>query len=157
MARRCLFAMRLTRHDCAADKNRPSPHMPPGSFDDRVLDSSIFHIGRTCGERFPFRPQCPTREAATENLAASLLNHLMNMDQASGPRMPWIKKLVLRGPVGVPSSCCTTPSERIGHRARMRRFLARFIRPDSFVHTRSSAGFTITTPEFEFSVHTSVH
>jgi hypothetical protein len=36
----------------------------------------------------------------------------------------------------------------------MRRFLVRFIRPDSFVHTRSSAGFTITTSEFEFSVHT---
>lgn len=50
----------------------------------------------------------PTREAATENLSASLLNHLMNMDQASGPRMPRIKKLVLRDPVGVPSTCCIT-------------------------------------------------
>jgi hypothetical protein len=47
-----------------------------------------------------------------------------------------------------------TPSERIGHCTRMCRFLVRFIRPDSFVHTRSSAGFTITTSEFEFSVHT---
>jgi hypothetical protein len=36
----------------------------------------------------------------------------------------------------------------------MRRFFVRFIRPDSFVHTRSSAGFIITTSEFEFSVHT---
>src|SRR6202795_3409327 len=53
----------------------------------------------------------PTREAATENLSACLLNHLMNMDQASGPRMPRIKKL--RDPVGVPSSCCTIASERI--------------------------------------------
>ena len=35
----------------------------------------------------------------------------------------------------------------------MRRFLVRFIRPESFVHTRSSAGFTITTSEFKFSVH----
>src|SRR6202048_1944 len=43
-------------------------------------------------------PGCPTREAATENLSASLFNHLMNMDQASGPRMPRIKKLVLRDP-----------------------------------------------------------
>src|ERR1700737_5173668 len=57
--------------------------------------------------------RCPTREAATENLSASLLNHLMYMDQAAGPRMPRIKKLVLRDPVGVPSSCCTTASERI--------------------------------------------
>src|SRR6478672_2981845 len=49
-------------------------------------------------------PGCSTREAATENLSASLLNNLMNMDQASGPRMPRIKKLVLRDPVGVPST-----------------------------------------------------
>src|SRR6202048_3883527 len=53
-------------------------------------------------------PGCPTREAATENLSARLLNHLMNMDQASCPRMPRIKKLVLRDPVGVASST-TTP------------------------------------------------
>jgi hypothetical protein len=39
---------------------------------------------------------------------------------------------------------------------RMRRFLVRFIRPESFVRTRSSAGFTITTSGFEFSVHTSL-
>src|SRR5258706_3754194 len=51
----------------------------------------------------------------------------------------------------------TTPSERIGLCTRMRRFLVRFIRPESFVHTRSSAGFTITTSGFEFSVHTGVH
>jgi hypothetical protein len=37
----------------------------------------------------------------------------MNMDQASGPRRPRIKKLVLRDPVGVPSSCSTIASERI--------------------------------------------
>src|SRR5258707_15639266 len=99
-------------------------------------------------------PGRPTREAATENLSARLLNHLMNMDQASGPRMPRIKKLVLRDPVGVPSSCCTTPSERIGLCTGMRRYPVRFIRPESFVQTRSSAGFTITTSGFKFSVHT---
>jgi Ca2+-binding RTX toxin-like protein len=36
----------------------------------------------------------------------------------------------------------------------MRRFLVRFIRPESLVHNPSSAGFTITTSGFEFSVHT---
>src|ERR1700694_3554665 len=36
----------------------------------------------------------------------------------------------------------------------MRRFLVRFIRPESFVHNRSSVGFTIITSGFEFSVHT---
>jgi uncharacterized membrane protein YfcA len=38
----------------------------------------------------------------------------------------------------------------------MRRCFVRFSRPESFVHTRSSAGFTITTSGFEFSVHTAV-
>src|SRR5664279_852274 len=51
----------------------------------------------------------------------------------------------------------TTPSERIGLCTKMRRFLVRFIRPESFVHTRSSAGFTITTSEFKFfGTHTDV-
>src|SRR5450759_2235399 len=49
----------------------------------------------------------------------------------------------------------TTPSGRIGLYTRMRRFLVRFIRPESFVHTRFSAGFTITTSGFKFLVHTS--
>src|SRR5882757_7560081 len=38
----------------------------------------------------------------------------------------------------------------------MRRFLVRFIRPESFVHNPSSAGFTITTSGLEFSVHTGI-
>jgi hypothetical protein len=42
-----LFAMRLTRHDCAADESGPFPHMPPDAFDDRVFDSSMFPIDRT--------------------------------------------------------------------------------------------------------------
>src|ERR1700724_644235 len=49
----------------------------------------------------------------------------------------------------------TIPSERIGHYTRMRRFFVRFNRSESFVHTRSSVGFTIITSGFEFSVHTS--
>jgi hypothetical protein len=44
----------------------------------------------------------------------------------------------------------TTPSERIGRCTRMRRFLVRFNRPESFVHTRSSAGFTIITYGLSF-------
>src|SRR5258705_7784299 len=48
----------------------------------------------------------------------------------------------------------TTPSERIGRCTRMRRFFVRFNRPESFAHTRSSAGFTVITSGFEFSVHT---
>jgi hypothetical protein len=36
----------------------------------------------------------------------------------------------------------------------MRRFLVRFIRPETFVQTRFLAGFTITTSGFKFSVHT---
>ena len=36
----------------------------------------------------------------------------------------------------------------------MRRFFVRFNRSESFVHTQSSAGFTIISSGFEFSVHT---
>jgi hypothetical protein len=48
----------------------------------------------------------------------------------------------------------TPPSERIGRCTRTRRFFVRFNRSESFVHTRSSVGFTIITSGFEFSVHT---
>ena len=44
----------------------------------------------------------------------------------------------------------TTPSERIGRCTRMRRVFVRFNRSDSFVHARSSVGFTISTSGFEF-------
>src|ERR1700738_1940844 len=94
-------------------------------------------------------PGCPTREAATENLSACLLNHLMNMDQASGPRMPRIKKLAPRDPVGVPSSCCTTTSGRIGHWIKMRRSLARFSGPEPLVHMRYLADFITNMSEFQ--------
>jgi hypothetical protein len=36
----------------------------------------------------------------------------MNMDLATYPRMPWIKKLALVGPVGVPSPSCTIIIDR---------------------------------------------
>src|ERR1700681_5041826 len=49
-----------------------------------------------------------------------------------------------------------TPSERIGRCTRMRRFFVRFNKSESFVHTRSSVGFTIITSGFEFSVHTAL-
>src|SRR5258706_3745563 len=112
---------------------------------------------RAAGRNLQPSPGCLTREAATENLYASLLNHLMNMDQASGPRMPRIKmKLVLRDPVGVPSSCCTTGSELTGHWTRMGRSLARFSGLVSSIHAPSLADSITTTPEFRFSVHTDV-
>src|SRR5260370_7386784 len=88
------------------------------------------HQAHDRGDRL--RGQDDPREAATENLSASLLNHLMNMDQASGPRMPRIKKLVLRDPVGVPSSCCTTRSVRIYPWRRIRRSRAPSSGPATF-------------------------
>ena len=42
---RRFFAMRLTGLNGAADQSRPPPHVPTGAFDDRVLGSSIFHVG----------------------------------------------------------------------------------------------------------------
>ena len=47
--------------------------------------------------------------AAADHIARRLLDHLMNMNDASCPRMPRIKDLALLGPMGVASSRCTTP------------------------------------------------
>jgi hypothetical protein len=52
---RRLFVMRLASHDCATGECGPSPHVPPDAFDDRVFDSSIFHIGRTGGSGISFQ------------------------------------------------------------------------------------------------------
>src|SRR5258708_34862804 len=95
--------------------------------------------------------------AATENLSVRLLNHLVNIDQASGPRMPRIKKLVLRDPVGVPSSCCTTTSGRTGHWTKMHQSLVKFSESEASNHMPSLADFTTTMPELKFSVHTVVY
>src|SRR5258708_23935129 len=92
--------------------------------------------------------------AATENLSVRLLNLLVNIDQASGPRMPRIKKLVLRDPVGVPSSCCTMTSGRTGHWTKMHQSLVKFSESEASNHTPSLADFTTTTPGLKFSVHT---
>lgn len=52
---------------------------------------------------------CLARQAATENRRTMLLNHIVNVNSATGPRMPRIVNLPILGPVGVPSSRCTTP------------------------------------------------
>jgi NitT/TauT family transport system substrate-binding protein len=57
--------------------------------------------------------------AVNEALISGSVNIVTN-----GP--PGFLTVLLRGPVGVPSSCCTTTSEPIDHWIRMRRFLARF-------------------------------
>src|SRR5260370_37235326 len=95
-------------------------------------------------------PGCLTREAATENLSASLLNHLMNMDQASGPRMPRIKKLVLRDPVGVPSSCCITRLARTFQSTRTRRRRERYMPLGAFCLRHFLADFIICMCVFDF-------
>src|SRR5260370_28833104 len=105
------------------------------------------HQAHDRGDRL--RGQDDPREAATENLYASLLNHRMNMDQASGPRMPRIKKLVLRDPVGVPSSCCTTRSVRIYPWKRILRSRAPSSGPGTFLATQFSAGCTTNISGFD--------
>ncbi len=51
---------------------------------------------------------CLARQAATENRRTMLLKHIMDINSATGPRMPRIENLPILGPVGVPSSRCTT-------------------------------------------------
>lgn len=61
------------------------------------------------------RPELPAtdrrrgRRDCSGNFPVGLLDHLMNVNTTPGPRMPWIKKVAFLGPVGVLSSCCTTP------------------------------------------------
>jgi hypothetical protein len=66
---------------------RIGTYIGSGANPPRRASRPIEHPGRNLQRS----PGCPTREAATENLSASLLNHLLNMDQASGPRMRRIK------------------------------------------------------------------
>jgi hypothetical protein len=51
-------------------------------------------------------------EAASHTIAADPFDYLMNLDDKSCPRVPPVKNLAFRGPMGVPSSRCTTPSDR---------------------------------------------
>lgn len=49
--------------------------------------------------------------AAAKDLAGSLLDHLMDVDDASGPRMPPVDDLssnTTSGPMGIPTPSCTT-------------------------------------------------
>jgi putative tryptophan/tyrosine transport system substrate-binding protein len=71
------------------------------------------------------------------------------MDRASGPRMPRIKKLVRRDPVGVPSSCCTTRSVRIYPWRRIRRSRAPSSGPGTFFAAQFSAGYTTNISGFD--------
>jgi len=102
-------ALNLLLRPIAANWGRPNCHI----LQQRCQGGQHRNVNIGCGANTPgragrpiehpsrnLRPSrgCPTREAAPENLSASLLDHLMNIDQASGPRMPRIKKLVLRDP-----------------------------------------------------------
>jgi len=79
-----------------------------------------------CPIKHPGRDLKPTiagsaRQAAAANLSATLVDYLMNMDYASGPSMPRISKLALLGPVGLPSSRCTTLADRTARSVIWRR------------------------------------
>src|SRR5258708_18282004 len=63
--------------------------------------------------------------------------------------MPRIKKLVLRDPVGVPSSCCTIASERIDPWRRIRRSRAPSSGPGTFFAAQFSAGCTTNISGFD--------
>ena len=79
-----------------------------------VSDKRVERIWRREGLKVPKKP---TRRAvvmaAAHHFARRLLDHLMNMNNASCPRMPRVKDLALFGPMGVASSRCTIRSDRI--------------------------------------------
>jgi hypothetical protein len=85
---------------------------------------------RTSRPESPAIARMPDQRGCNGNLSASLLNHLMNIDQASGPRMPRIKKLdstipwafrrrvVQWGPhASIPGERCTDLARRRSRRA----------------------------------------
>jgi hypothetical protein len=49
--------------------------------------------------------------AAADHIASRLLDHLMNVNDVTGPWMPRIKDLTLFGPMGAASSRCTTDAD----------------------------------------------
>jgi hypothetical protein len=97
-----------------------------------VLVSAIRQIGVAevtyyrWGQEFARRPiEHPNRQfqqstrravvmAAADYFARRLLDHLMNMNNASCPRMPRVKDLALLGPMGVLSSRCTMAPTAFG-------------------------------------------
>jgi transposase InsO family protein len=114
---------------------------------DRIYGTVVTRRLRAMGIRDkPIAPASPWQNGFAERLIGSIrreyLDHVVVLGEAHLRR-------ILKSYADYYNSVRT-------HRLckRMRRFLVRFIGPDSFVHPRSSAGFTITTSEFEFSVHT---
>jgi hypothetical protein len=56
---------------------------------------------------------CIAVTATPHDIAARLLDHLMNVDNASSPRMESVKYLALFAPVGVPAPRCSITGGRI--------------------------------------------
>src|ERR1700730_7940034 len=80
------------------------------------------------------RPGRPERNRAARSFRQlRRFHHVINSDKVFGTHNYCL------------ISNITTPSERIGLCTRIRRFLVRFIRPESFVHNPSLADFIITT------------
>jgi len=63
--------------------------------------------------QFQRAAHCRALPAAPGDVAARLLDHLMDLNNAPHPRMPRIKNFPFFGPVGVLEPCCTTRSARM--------------------------------------------
>jgi hypothetical protein len=89
-----------------------------------------------------------------------LLDYLMSLDDAPGPRMPRIENLAILGPVGVPSSRCTIAEDPIRALTGLRRMRptsrrrisrrrnpvdAPLIRPRKSVQTTRASSLRATT------------
>ncbi|RWF78974.1 MAG: hypothetical protein EOQ36_33705 [Mesorhizobium sp.] len=69
---------------------------------------------RALGTRRPMLvPDRANARWSLDFVSDTLLDHFMDKDLPLSPGMPWIKKLALVGPVGVPSLSCTTRCDRI--------------------------------------------
>jgi transposase InsO family protein len=114
---------------------------------DRIYRAVATRRLRAMGIRDkPIAPASPWQNGFAERLIGSIRRECLDTS------LSWARPICAG--FSFPMPLTTTPSECIDRCTRMRRFFVRFNRSESFIHTRSSAGFTTIMSGFEFSVHT---
>jgi hypothetical protein len=117
---------------------------------DRIYGTAVTRRVRAMGIRDkPIAPASPWQNGFAEGLIGSIRRECVTTSSS------WARRICA-------ASCesmlaITTTSERTGHWIKMRRPRAPFNEPESYVHTRSWAGFITTMCGFRFSVHTVGH
>jgi transposase InsO family protein len=114
---------------------------------DRIYGAIVTRRLRAMGIRDkPIAPASPWQNGFAERLIGSVRRECLDHSIVSGEAH--LRRILIS------YAAYYNPSERIGRCTRTCRFFVGFNSSESFVHTRSLAGFTIITVGFDFSVHT---